>query len=147
MASYRNFQVKSSEDNEVARTFARFKTSRDWAFSSGVRASVSGEVLAKAYSFAAPSDADIAYANPSLYGELRWPWIRESDRKREVLEPVIAVAWSPRKQVRNSNLDSAIVEFDDTSFHVSSRFPGIDAVEQGLRLNYGCATRRGSPGS
>ena len=146
VASYRNFQVKGGDDNEVVRTFARLRTSRDWAFSSGVRASVSGEVLAKAYSFAALPDADIGYANPSLSGELRWPWIHGSDRKREVFEPIIAVAWSPRKQVRNSNLDSTLVEFDDTSFHVPSRFPGIDAVEQGLRVNYGLRYASRNPG-
>ena len=137
VASYRNFQVLGNDDNEVVRTFARLTTSRDWAFSNGMRASVSGELLAKAYSIAARPNADSAYANPTLSAELRWPWIRTSNRKREVLEPVLAVAWSPRKQVRNSNLDSILVEFDDTSFHASSRFPGIDAVEQGLRVNYG----------
>ena len=137
VASYRNFQVAGDDDNEVVRTFAGLRTNRDWAFSNGVHASASGELFAKAYSVSARPNADSAYAIPTLSAELRWPWIRTSDRKREVLEPVLAVAWSPRKQVRNSNLDSILVEFDDTSFHASSRFPGIDAAEQGLRMNYG----------
>ena len=136
-ASYRNFQVEGSDENEVVRTFARLTTNRDWAFSNGIRASASGDLLVKAYSIPARPDADNTYANPTLSAELRWPWIRASDRKREILEPLLAVAWSPRKQVRNSNLDSIFVEFDDTSFHASSRFPGIDAAEQGLRVNYG----------
>ena len=146
-ASYRNFQAEGSYDNEVVRTFARLTMNRDLEFSSGIRASISGELLAKAYSFAALPDADVAYSNPNLAAELRWPWIRKGNGKREVLEPIIAVAWSPRKPVRHSNLDSTLVEFDDTSFHASSRFPGIDAVEQGLRMNYGLRYALRAPGN
>ena len=146
-ASYRNFQVEGSDDNEVVRTFARLATNRSWEFANGIRGSVSGELLAKAYSFAASPVDDITYANPNLAAELRWPWIRKSDGKREILEPLLAVAWSPRKQARNSNLDSALVEFDDTSFHSFSRFPGIDAAEQGVRMNYGLRYAMRTPGN
>ena len=58
---------------------------------------------------------------------------------RQVLEPLAAFIVSPYGGNPNDipNEDSQNFEFDDTNIFSTNRFPGLDRIEGGPRLNYG----------
>ena len=71
--------------------------------------------------------------------EWRYPLIRRQGSVRQLIEPIAALVWSPNgsnpKKIPNE--DSISFEFDDTNLFSLNRFPGLDRVESGSRLNYG----------
>lgn len=71
--------------------------------------------------------------------ELRWPLVRQTARgATETLEPIAQfVLSSSPPDDRIPNNDSTLVELDEGSLFALDRFPGLDAVEGGLRLNLG----------
>ncbi len=71
---------------------------------------------------------------PHAAVELRWPLVRrEHQGARQVLEPVVHVAWSDVLGDAVPNEDSGLTAFDEGNLTAFSRFPGDDAVEDGLR--------------
>ncbi len=76
---------------------------------------------------------------PQLALDWRYPFVRQNDTTRQLIEPVAQLVYSP--DVDNSsnipNEDSISVEFDETNLFSQNRFPGFDRIETGLRLNYG----------
>jgi LPS-assembly protein len=69
----------------------------------------------------------------------RYPFVRERESFRQILEPVASVIVSPGSANPNRipNEDSQDFEFDDTNLFSLNRFPGIDRVEGGTRAIYG----------
>ena len=79
--------------------------------------------------------------------ELRWPLLRRTQSgATQVLEPVLQLVWSGADNDNIPNEDSLITEFDEGNLFSLSRFPGVDAIEQGLRANIGVNWSHHSPG-
>ena len=80
---------------------------------------------------------------PTLGAELRWPLRRVAAAGAvDVLEPLLAAAWSPEGPDMPPPEDSARVELDGANLLAVSRFPGEDAVERGARAGLGLSWRR-----
>ncbi|MGH6944102.1 MAG: LPS-assembly protein LptD, partial [Geminicoccaceae bacterium] len=71
--------------------------------------------------------------------EWSWPWIADGMPFTPIVEPVVSATWT-LEDLDDQNIpneDSQDLEFDDTSLFEPSRYPGLDRVEDGSRLNYG----------
>ncbi|WP_102109737.1 LPS-assembly protein LptD [Oceaniglobus roseus] len=78
--------------------------------------------------------------------ELRWPFHKtEASGAYQVLEPIVQVAWADTNGSAVPNEDSVLVEFDEGNLFAISRYPGIDAREQGTRTNVGLSWTRFDP--
>ncbi len=77
--------------------------------------------------------------HPEVALEWRYPFVRQGEKVRDVLEPVAAVILSPNggNPAKIPNTDSRDFEFDDTNLFSGNRFTGLDRVESGQRVNYG----------
>lgn len=69
----------------------------------------------------------------------RYPLAKTHTNALQVLEPMASVIVSPYGGNPDTipNDDSPEFEFDDTNLFSSNRFPGLDLVEGGPRVNYG----------
>ena len=76
---------------------------------------------------------------PQLTVNWRYPFVRSSNRTRQVIEPIAALVVSPNGSNPGAipSEDSVIVEIDDTNIFSADRFPGIDRVESGQKVIYG----------
>lgn len=74
---------------------------------------------------------------PTAAVELRWPLSKEGPGYRQVLEPVLQVAWSEADPQTVPNEDSILNELDEASLFDIDRFSGRDRFEGGGRLNLG----------
>lgn len=76
---------------------------------------------------------------PQLSVGWRWPWVRMGDRVNQIVEPVAQIAIAPIGGNSNKipDEDSQDVEIDVNNVISANRFPGLDRVEGGTRLNYG----------
>ena len=76
---------------------------------------------------------------PQISLDWRWPLVRAESGARQVIEPVASFILSPFGGNPNDipNEDSNTFEFDDTNVFASNRFPGLDRIEGGPRINYG----------
>lgn len=72
----------------------------------------------------------------------RYPLVRAYKSQRQLIEPVAAIIAGPNGSNPDSipNEDSASVEFDDTNLFALNRFPGVDQVDSGQRIDYGLNT-------
>ena len=74
-------------------------------------------------------------------GLLEWRYLlaRSTDSSHQFIEPVVMVVWSPNGGNPEDipNEDGQEFEFDEVNLFRTSRFPGLDRIEGGLRLNYG----------
>ena len=71
--------------------------------------------------------------------EWRYPLVRNQGSARQLIEPIAELVLSPNGSNPDliPNEDSKSFEFDDTNLFSLNRFPGLDRVESGSRLNYG----------
>ena len=76
---------------------------------------------------------------PQAKIEWRLPLVNNESSITQIIEPVAVAVLSPYGGNSNKipNEDSKALEFDDTNLLNANRFPGIDRVEGGPRLNYG----------
>jgi LPS-assembly protein len=86
------------------------------------------------------ANVDNARALPQVAVDFRWPFMRDSGAwGTQVIEPRLQLVAAP--QVGNSqndkypDEDSLDVEFSDANLFGFNRFPGIDRLEGGVRLN------------
>ncbi|WP_099827461.1 LPS-assembly protein LptD [Oceaniglobus indicus] len=78
--------------------------------------------------------------------ELAWPFQRtEAGGAYQVLEPVVQFAWADTNGSTVPNEDSVLVTFDEGNLFSISRYPGLDAREQGARANVGLRWTRYDP--
>lgn len=86
-----------------------------------------------------PESGFVSRIIPQTSLEWRWPLVRQSGDTQQLIEPIIMTVWSPngRNPVRIPNEDSEEFAFDDINLFSEDRFPGLDRVEGGLRVNYG----------
>jgi len=76
---------------------------------------------------------------PQLFFKWGMPWVKYSQSGRFIIEPVASIILAPRSvnTVNIPNEDSTIVELNEMNLLHRSRFPGLDRVDSGSRINYG----------
>lgn len=79
---------------------------------------------------------------PQLALDWRYPLVREIGGARYLVEPVAALIVGPNGGNPDDipNEDSQAFEFDDADLFSLNRFPGLDRVDGGQRLDYGLIT-------
>ncbi|MGI9389001.1 MAG: LPS-assembly protein LptD, partial [Boseongicola sp.] len=83
---------------------------------------------------------------PRAAAELRWPFARTTDDGgTELLEPILRFDFANTGGDTVPLEDSRIVEFDEANLFSSSRYPGIDGVEDGARVAAGLSWQRDDP--
>ena len=84
--------------------------------------------------------SSVARALPQAAMEVRWPFLRDSGAwGTQVIEPRVQLVVAPRsgnsQLTRIPNEDSLDLEFTDANLFGFNRFPGIDRLEGGTRVN------------
>jgi len=76
---------------------------------------------------------------PQIGLSWRYPWVQMNEGWQQVIEPIAQVVAGPSGGNPNKipNEDSIGFEFDDTNLFNMNRFPGIDRVDSGTRVDYG----------
>lgn len=90
--------------------------------------------------FGPVNTVNTARALPQLAVDFRWPFMRDSgDWGIQVIEPIVQIIVAPQagdSQLETiPNEDSLDFEFSDANLFGFRRFPGIDRLEGGQRLN------------
>jgi LPS-assembly protein len=84
---------------------------------------------------------------PQIAAQWRYPLARASDWGHQVVEPVVQVVaapdWANNHDIPNE--DSVDFEFDDSNLLSLNRFPGVDRVDPGSRVDYGLQWALSSP--
>ena len=149
-----NDATTDSDSDGIAdgRDMQRLSLRADWRKSAlldnGMEAAVLGEVAADFYMIGqdATYDGSKTRTHGAVGAELRWPWLKAQDSGvTQVIEPVVQLILASRTGSTIPNEDSALVEFDESNLFDLSRFPGSDAVEDGLRANLGVSYLRLDP--
>jgi LPS-assembly protein len=86
------------------------------------------------------SNIEAARALPQVAVDFRWPFMRDSGAwGTQVIEPMLQLVVAPQtgdSQINKyPNEDSLDLEFSDANLFGFNRFPGIDRLEGGVRLN------------
>lgn len=113
---------------------------RDWTFNNGMQTAVEGQLAADFYWISQDTNFDdyLAHATPTAAVEFRWPFARTTaGGARDILEPVMQIAWTDTLGANVPNEDSQLVEFDEGNLLDLSRFPGADRYERGWRTTLG----------
>ncbi|MDB5406306.1 MAG: lptD [Rhodospirillales bacterium] len=76
---------------------------------------------------------------PQVSVDWRYPWVRRGTNFSQVIEPVAMLVAAPNggNPIRIPNEDSQSFDFDETDLFVPDRFPGLDRVDGGARVDYG----------
>ncbi|RMD61668.1 MAG: LPS-assembly protein LptD [Alphaproteobacteria bacterium] len=76
---------------------------------------------------------------PQLALAWRYPWARSDGTIHQVIQPMVQTILAPNGSNPDEipNEDSLDFEFDDTNLFSLNRFPGIDRVDSGSRIDYG----------
>lgn len=71
--------------------------------------------------------------------EMRYPWLIQGGGVQQTVEPIVQFVASPRgmNHRRIPNEDSIDLNFDDTNLFSINRYPGLDRVDGGPRVDYG----------
>jgi LPS-assembly protein len=89
---------------------------------------------------ASPTESGVsARALPQLALSWRYPFVRQDEGIRTIIEPVASIVASPNlgDQADFPNEDSQGIDLDTTNLFRLNRFAGIDRLEGGQRINYG----------
>lgn len=76
---------------------------------------------------------------PEIALNWRYPFVQSRGPVLQLFEPIASLVVSPYGGNSDTipNEDSQDVEFDDTNIFSTNRFPGLDRIEGGPRVNYG----------
>ncbi|MGQ0677735.1 MAG: LPS-assembly protein LptD [Rhodospirillales bacterium] len=87
-------------------------------------------------------DGTHARVFPQLGAQWSYPFVRQGEEYRQLIEPVLGTFVAPngKNPAAIPNEDSVDVEFDDTRLFSPNRFTGIDRVDGGVRGIYGLRT-------
>lgn len=89
--------------------------------------------------FASDRDSTLARAQPQVALNFRWPFMRAGGGT-QIIEPIAQVIAGPQTgSSRNQDIpneDSLDFEFSDANLFAWNRYPGIDRLEGGVRVNY-----------
>ena len=83
-----------------------------------------------------------ASALPRASLELRYPFVRRQGTVQQLIEPVVSLVAAPRLDADGEipNNDSTDPELDELNLFADNRYPGLDRIDGGLRVNYGLQT-------
>lgn len=89
-----------------------------------------------------PHDSRSEFAGrafPQVAMKWSYPMVRHSETMRQIIEPIGQVVLAPPTgdQDKFPNEDSQDLEFNITNLFALNRFPGIDRVDPGPRIDYG----------
>jgi LPS-assembly protein len=96
-----------------------------------------------------PNEFDTANEDSDFAGRLfpraslqwRYPWSIQSAGWEQIVQPIAQVVAAPNGEWFNRgeipNEDSLDFQFDDTTLFAANRFPGVDRVDPGARIDYG----------
>ncbi|MXQ07540.1 LPS assembly protein LptD [Alphaproteobacteria bacterium GH1-50] len=143
---------RPSSDDIVGRDVSRIGVGLDWQrtaiFGPGIVGK--GELGLRADVFNTDQDTgftqNVTRTVPRAAVELRWPLVRQTGRVAETLEPIARIDVSRVGGAAVPLEDSRIVEFDEANLFAPSRYPGLDGVEDGVRVALGGAWRRETEG-
>jgi LPS-assembly protein len=76
---------------------------------------------------------------PQVALNWRYPWVRPGETTTALIEPLAAIYAAPigENPAGIPNEDAQSFEFDDTDLFRANRFPGLDRVDGGQRVDYG----------
>ena len=144
-ASLRRPSSADGDGRDVGRIGAGVDWSKNWIIGPGLVSRAELGLRADAYSIG----QDSAYPTtatrivPRAAAELRWPLSRGmAGGVTEVLEPVLRIDVSDTGGTSVPLEDSRVIEFDEGNLFSFSRYPGIDGVEDGVRVAAGATWRR-----
>ena len=129
-----------ADGRDVLRLSLNGDWRRDWLMDGGLVYGVEGALRGDAYWIDqdASADRNLTRAVPTVATDLRWPLVRTTQSgAREVVEPMVQAVWTPTGIRNPLNEDSTLVEFDEGNLFALSRYPGVDAQEEGFRINVG----------
>ncbi|NND21754.1 MAG: LPS-assembly protein LptD [Silicimonas sp.] len=143
---------RPSATDVVGRDVSRIGTEIDWrkdrVFGPGLVAV--GELGARLDVYNVGQDSNFATTQsrfaPRAAAELRWPFARTmANGAREVLEPVLRIDVADSGGTDVPLEDSSVIEFDEANLFSHTRYPGVDGIEDGVRVAAGLAWRRDDP--
>ena len=133
---------------DLARAGIKLGWQRDWQFANGMIGKVEGQLAGDAYWISQDTafPSEVAHFTPAAAIELRWPLVRENGRGgRDVLEPMVQLAWTDTTAPNVPNEDSRLVEFDEGNLLSLNRFPGSNRYERGFRTTVGLSWNHFAP--
>ena len=76
---------------------------------------------------------------PELAVQWRYPLVRRSESMQQIIEPIAQIRLAPPEWKIGGipNEDSLDLEFDDSNLFSLNRYPGIDKIDDGPRVDYG----------
>jgi len=90
-----------------------------------------------------PADPDGSITTGRIFPyaalEVRYPWLIQGGGVQQTVEPIVQFVASPPggNHRRIPNEDSVDLAFDDTNLFSINRFPGLDRIDSGSRVDYG----------
>lgn len=150
-----NGHRRPSSGDVIGRDVLRASLSADWQRSAILTggAVVEGRARLDADTWRFSDDPTIdrlaSRAVPTVGVTLRWPLQRAGAGGADILEPVVALAWSPGRDDEDEgdipNEDSLFPEIDEGNIYALDRLPGRDRTETGLRGTVGLTWTRITP--
>lgn len=134
---------------DVLRSSLELDWHRDWIFGNGMIVRAETQLAGDYYLVGQDPTLDprLGRVTPAGALELRWPLARTTaSGARDVIQPVVQLAWSESYGDTVPVEDGRLVEFDEGNLLSLSRFPGHDARETGLRATVGLAWTHVTPG-
>ncbi|MEM1273637.1 MAG: LPS assembly protein LptD [Pseudomonadota bacterium] len=133
---------------DLARIGAEAEWRRDWIAPGGIL--LAAETALQADVFAIDQDAAFEDTQtrvaPFAAAEISWPFARLAPNGvSHLITPTLQLAWSDAGDADVPNGDSTIVSFDQGNLFALNRFPGGDAIEDGMRMALGVSYTRTDP--
>jgi len=138
--SYREESTDNSDGSsrDVVRLSGLATWQRDWSVGNGLIAGISSQIRSDSYRvFQDPSSSSEQDIIPYGTFKLKWPVINKKEESSHLIEPIAQAVITSNNKNSIPNEDSLLPEFDETNLFKFGRFPGVDAYEEGKRLNLG----------
>jgi len=138
-----NYRKESNNNSDgssrdVVRMSGLATWQKDWVISNGIVAGIASQVRSSSYRvYQDPSSKSTQDITPFGALELKWPVISKKKGGSHLIEPIAQVVVTSNNKNSVPNEDSLLPEFDETNLFQFGRFPGVDAYEEGQRLNLG----------
>ena len=138
--NYRRASNNNSDGSsrDVVRMSGLATWQKDWIIGNGIVAGIASQVRSSSYRvYQDPSAKSTQDITPYGGFELKWPVISKKKGSSHLIEPITQVVVTSNNKNSVPNEDSLLPEFDETNLFEFGRFPGVDAYEEGQRLNLG----------
>ena len=136
--NYRKASNNNSDGSsrDVVRMSGLATWQKDWIIGNGIVAGIASQVRSSSYRvYQDPSSKSTQDITPYGALELKWPVVNKKKGSSHLIEPIAQVVVTSNNKNSVPNEDSLLPEFDETNLFEFGRFPGVDAYEEGQRLN------------